>query len=215
MSKQEIPSCVRRKEVGIPAKKCFYGKFDPVGASKLSAALGHFSTAWGTWTPQGNFQKNPKVKENKPWTYQRRKRRRDGMIKIKKQLKGRRIQECCKRKRGFYLHLQLPTALILILSPTAHGFVTPEHHNSQKTSPGFGIFNANAFPRNWVTWNWKKMTGRYFKNTICACQMPAGNSRMEEKDAKLFSIFFLNPFFSWCLEWEVKDWKGKGVLKAR
>lgn len=67
------------------------------------------------------------------------------------------------------------------------------------------------------TWNWEKMTGRYFKNTICAsaCQMPAGNSRMWEKGAKFCPIFQKKFQFSWWLDWEVKDWKRKGVLKAR
>lgn len=101
MSKQEIPSCERGKEVGIPAKKVFSGKIQPCRC---------FKTLSSTWTLQHNLRHlnlhgishmNPKIKENKPWTYQRRKRRRDGMIKIKKQLKGRRIQECCKRKEDF------------------------------------------------------------------------------------------------------------------
>lgn len=101
MSKQEIPSCVRRKEVGIPAKKVLLGKIQPQRCFKTLSSIWTLQHNLGYLNPQGISQRNPKIKENKPWTYQRRKWRRDGMIKIKKQLKGRRIQECCKRKKDF------------------------------------------------------------------------------------------------------------------
>lgn len=78
--------------------------------------------------------------------------------KDQKTTEGSKNPRMLQEKRGFYLHLQLPTGLILILSPMAHGFVTPQHLNSKKISPGFRIFNANAFPRNKVT-HWRLELG--------------------------------------------------------
>lgn len=83
------------------SKKVFLGKIQPCRCFKTLSSTWTLQHNLGHLNLQGISHVNPKIKENKLWTYQRRKRRRDGMIKIKKQLKGRRIQECCKRKEDF------------------------------------------------------------------------------------------------------------------